>query len=101
MLDEQTCLDTEEQDSPRIAVAALHHLQRVLNAQPLLQRARGSILRGQETNAGKETTTTTSVSGGGDGSKHIAGSEGAHHRTIEPDAASNSTKRTINKQGGN
>jgi hypothetical protein len=100
MLDEQACFDTEEQDSPRIAVAALHHLQRVLNAQPLLQRARGSILRGQEANAGNETTTTPSVSAGGDGSKPIAGSESAHHRAIEPDAARNITKRTINKQGG-
>ena len=101
MLDEQACLDAEEQDSPRIAVAALHHLQRVLNAQPLLQRARGSILRGQEADSVNETTTTTSVSAGGDGSTPIAGSEGTHYRAIEPDAARNSTKRIINKQGGN
>ncbi|MGA7411937.1 MAG: hypothetical protein WBW33_15775 [Bryobacteraceae bacterium] len=101
MLDEQACLDTDEQDSPRIAVLALNHLQRMLSAQPLLQRARGSILPGQEAHAENQTTTTASVSAGGDSSKPIAGTEGAHHRAAEPDAARDSTKGTINKQGGN
>jgi hypothetical protein len=62
MLDEQTCLDLQEQDSPRIAVSALNHLHRVLSAQPLLQPARGSILPAQEANAENQTTTTASVS---------------------------------------
>jgi hypothetical protein len=101
MLDEQACLDTEEQDNPRIAVSALSHLQRVLSAQPLLQRARGSILRGQQAHAENQTTTTASVSAGGDGSQPIAGTEGAHHRAVEPDAARNSTKGPVSKQGGN
>src|SRR5712691_7858666 len=44
MLDEQACHDVRESDRPNIAVSALTHLRRLLNAQPLLQRARGTVV---------------------------------------------------------
>lgn len=69
-----------------------------MRAHSLLQRARGSILRGQEGHQGNQTTTAASVSTGGDGAQPIAGSEGARHRAIESAAAKDIAKGTVDNQ---
>jgi hypothetical protein len=100
MLDEHACLDIQERDRPCIAIAALNHLRRVLTAQPLLQRVRGSILPAQDANAKNQTATTNSVSAGGDGTKSFAGSEDKEYRVTQPDASRSNPEKAANKKGG-
>src|SRR5713226_7425288 len=80
MLDEQACHDVRESDRPNIAVSALTHLRRLLSAQPLLQRARGTVVVGtlppQDTHAQTQTTTSSSVSTGRTRTEPAAGAEG-------------------------
>jgi hypothetical protein len=96
MLDEHACQDVNERDCPCIAISALNHLSRLLNAQPLLQRVRGSILPARNANAEIQTATTHSVSAGGDGTKSRTGGQGITH----PDASRRNPKKAVNKRGG-
>jgi hypothetical protein len=100
MLDEHACHDIQERDRPCIAISALNHLRRVLTAQPLLERVRGSILPARDANAEIETTTTHSVSAGGDGTKSPAGSEDKEYRATQPDASRSNPKKAGKKRGG-
>ena len=100
MLDEHACQDIQERERPCLAISALNHLSRVLNAQPLLQRVRGSILPARNANAEIQTTTTDSVSAGGDRTKSRTGGEGKKHRATQPDATGNNPKKAGSKRGG-
>lgn len=104
MLDEQACQDIRESDSPCIAIPALTHLRRLLSAQPLLQRARGTVVVGtlppQDAHAQTQTTTSASVSNGGTRTEPTAGGPSPMHRADQPDAPGGSEKKVGNKRGG-
>jgi hypothetical protein len=101
MLDEQACQDVRECDRPCITIPALTHLRRLLSAQPLLRRVRGTVVEGTLLpHAQIQTAMASSVSTGTTNTKPIAGVADAMYRTSEPDAPGGSAKKISNKRGG-
>lgn len=104
MLDEQACQEIHERDRPCIAISALNHLRRLLSAQPLLQRARGSavgsILPQQGTHEQIQTTATHSVSTGRVDTESTLGAASEVHRASQPDAPGGGANEISSKRGG-
>jgi hypothetical protein len=103
MLDEQACQDVRESDGPCIAIPALTHLRRLLTAQPLLQRARGTVVVGHlppEDAHAKNQTTTSSVSTGTTRPEPAPGGSDTMHRTAQFDTPGSTAKEIASKQGG-
>jgi hypothetical protein len=104
MLDEQACQEIEKRERPCIAISALKHLRRLLNAQPLLQRACGStpwsILPQQEKHEQIQATATDSVSGGRSGTDFVVGAAGEMQGTSQSDASTGRANERAEKRRG-
>ncbi len=104
MLDEQACQEIHERDHPCIAVSALNHLRRLLSAQRLLQRARGSvmgsILPQQGAHEQIQTTAKHSVSAGRVDTESALGAAGEMRRASQPDDSGGGANEISGKRGG-